>query len=155
MHLAWPNMLLGMRGRAKYDILGSGRFCPICALRKGEDALGAALARFLITAAAIPLCARFMDGVTVLDLQNALIVGAGLAVVYTVLRPLMRLILSVLNFCTLGLLSIFVDAWLVQLAPRIVENSVAFESYWWALAVAACINVARTLVDAACGDLRR
>lgn len=145
-----------MRGRAKYGILMIGRPAgPAGLFGKGEDALGAALARFLITAAAIPLCARFMDGVTVLDLQNALIVGAGLAVVYTVLRPLMRLILSVVNFCTLGLLYIFVDAWLVQLAPRLVENSVAFESYWWALAVAVAINMARTLVDAACGDLRR
>ncbi len=122
---------------------------------KGGGALGAAAARFLITAAAIPLCAEFMDGVHVMELSNALIVGVGLAVIYTVLRPVARLILSVLNFCSLGLLSVFVDAWLVQLAPRLVENSVAFDSYWWALAVAVAINAARTLVDAVCGDLRR
>lgn len=117
--------------------------------------MGAAAARFLITVAAIPLCAEFMDGVHVLEMSNALIVGVGLAVIYTVLRPVARLILSVLNFCSLGLLSVFVDAWLVQLAPRLVENSVAFDSYWWALAVAVAINAARTLVDAVCGDLRR
>ena len=43
----------------------------------------AALLRFAITVAAIPLCARFMDGVVVLDQQNALIVGGILAVVFT------------------------------------------------------------------------
>ena len=45
--------------------------------------MGAILARFVITAAAIPLCARFMDGVIVVDLANALIVGAVLAYAFT------------------------------------------------------------------------
>ena len=90
-----------------------------------------------------------------LDLTNALVVGVILAAIYTVLRPVMRLILSVLNFCTLGLLYIAVDAWLVWTAAGLVENSVAFDNYWWALAVAVIINVARTLVDAAGGDLKR
>ena len=47
------------------------------------------------------------------------------------------------------------DAWLVWTAAGLVDNSVVFENYWWALAVAVIINVARTLVDAACGDLKR
>lgn len=115
----------------------------------------AALMRFAVTVAALPLCARFMDGIIVLDLTGALTVGVILAVIFTVLRPLVRLILSVVNFCTLGLLYVFVDAWLVQTAARLVENSVTFESYWWALAAALAVNAARTLVDALCGDLRR
>lgn len=107
------------------------------------------LARFLITALTIPLCARFMDGVTVLDMTNTLILGAMLGAAYTVLRPLVRLILSVINFCTLGLLSMFVDAWVIQLTAGLVENSVTFDSFWWALAVAVAINGARILVDVA------
>ena len=117
--------------------------------------MGALLARFLITAAAIPLCARFMDGVVVLDLANALVVGAVLGAAYTVLRPVVRLILSVINFCTLGIVSVFVDAWFIQLVAGYVENSVAFESYWWAVAVAVAINAARMLVDAAKHDQKR
>lgn len=115
----------------------------------------AAVLRFLITAAAVPLCSRFMDGVVLLDMQNAIVLGLILAVLYTVLRPLVRLLLSVINFCTLGLLYVLVDAWLVQTAARLVPNSVAFESFWWALAVALVTNAARTLVDAARGDLKR
>lgn len=115
----------------------------------------AALLRFVITVAAIPLCAEFMDGVRMLDMHNAIVVGAILAVIFTVLRPIMRLILSVLNFCTLGLIYIAADAWIVWTAANYVKNSVAFESYWWALAVAVAINAARTLVDALFGDLRR
>ena len=117
--------------------------------------MGALFCRFVITAAAIPLCARFMDGVIVVDLANALIVGAVLGVAYTLLRPIVRLILSVINFCTLGIVSTFVDAWFIQLVAGYVENSVIFENYWWAVAVAVAINAARTLVDAARGDLKR
>lgn len=115
----------------------------------------AALVRFVITVAALPVCAEFMDGVHLVDMRNAIVVGAILAVIFTVLRPLMRLILSVLNFCTLGLLYIAADAWMVWTAAQYVENSVVLESYWWALAVALAINAARTLVDAVFGDLRR
>lgn len=115
----------------------------------------AAILRFLITAASIPICAEFMDGVTLINMQNAIVVGLILAVIFTVLRPVVRLILSVVNFCTLGLLYVAVDAWMVWTAVSLVENSVVFESFWWALAVAVVTNVARTLVDAAVGDIRR
>ena len=115
----------------------------------------AAVVRFGLTVAAVPLCAQYMDGVHMTDTANALLVGLILAGIFTVLRPVMRLILSVLNFCTLGLLFVAADAWLVWTAAGLVENSVTFDNYWWALAVAVVINVARTLVDAAKGDLRR
>lgn len=110
--------------------------------------MGAVVLRFLITTAAIPVCGQFLSGVKVLNLQNAILLGLLLAVVYTVLRPLVRLLLSVINFCTLGLLYVFVDAWLVQTAAGLVKDSVAFQNYWWALAVALAINAARTAVDA-------
>lgn len=111
--------------------------------------------RFLVTAAAVPLCGYLMDGVSVIDYGAAIVVGLILAAIYTLLRPLLRLILSVINFCLLGLVNIAVDAWLVWTAARIVENSVVFESFWWALAVSLAINVLRTLVDIMTGGLKR
>ena len=115
----------------------------------------AALVRFGLTVAALPVCARYMDGVRMLDLQQTLVVGALLAVIFSVLRPLIRLLLSVINFCTMGLLYIAVDAWLVWTAVGLVENSVRFDSFWWALAVAVALNAARTVVDIFTGDARR
>ena len=114
-----------------------------------------AVLRFGITVAALPLCAEFMDGVRVLDLHNALFVGAILAVIFTVLRPILRMLLSVINFCTMGLLCVAVDEGLVWTAVGYVENSVQFESFWWALAAALALNAARTLVDVITGDVRR
>ena len=111
--------------------------------------------RFIITVAAVPLCGYLMDGVNVTEYANAAVVGLILAVIFTVLRPVMRLILSVLNFCTLGLLYVAVDAWLVWTAAALVENSVQFQNFWWALAVAAVVNAARMVIDALSGDVRR
>ena len=111
--------------------------------------------RFVITAAALPLCAQYLPGVVMLDLHKTLVLGALLALAYTILRPLVRLILSVINFCTLGLLYVAVDAWIVWTAAQLVEGSVQFESFWWALAVAVLLNAARMAVDVLAGDAKR
>ena len=111
--------------------------------------------RFLVTAAAVPVCAELMDGVRAVDMSNAVVLGLLLALIYTLLRPLLRLLLKVVNFCTLGLLYVAVDAWLVWTAAALLENSVQFQSFWWALAVAAVINATRMTIDALSGGARR
>ena len=104
------------------------------------------LFNFCITVAAVPVCAQYLDGVTMITLQGALIMGAVLGAVYTVLRPFVRLILSVFNFFTLGLLYVAVDTWLVWTAARLIPNSISFASVWWAAAVSVLINAARALI---------
>jgi len=105
------------------------------------------LLRFGITVAVIPLCGHFLEGVHILNMGNALLLGAILGLIYMVLRPLTRLVLSVFNFCTLGLLNVAVDAWLVWTAASLIENSVTLDSFWWALAIALAINAARFLIN--------
>ena len=72
----------------------------------------ATLLRFGITVAAIPLCARFMDGVHMINQDNALVLGLVLAILYTLLRPFLRFVLKLPNFFTLGLVYIVLDAML-------------------------------------------
>lgn len=141
----------GYAGSGKCVIMKIGWFC----LYTGRDEMFCGILRFLVTAAAVPLCAQLMDGVRAVDMSNAIVLGLLLAVVYTVLRPLLRLLLKVVNFCTLGLLYVAVDAWLVWTAAALVENSVQFQNFWWALAVAAVVNAARMVIDALSGDVRR
>lgn len=107
----------------------------------------ATLLRFGITVAAIPLCARFMDGVHLLDPDNAILLGVVLAILYTMLRPFLRFVLKLPNFCTLGLVYVLLDAMLVNWVPKIVRNSVEIDSFWWALAVSLAVNALRLLVD--------
>lgn len=92
----------------------------------------AAFVRFAVTVAAVPLCAEYLDGVKMLDLTNAAGCGRdfGRDLHGASARDAADFIL-VLNFCTLGLLYIAVDAWLVWTAAGLVENSVVFDNYWW------------------------
>ena len=82
-------------------------------------------------------------------------IGVVLAVLYLVLRPLMRLLLSVVNWLTLGLLYVAVDAWLVWTAIGMLDGAVTVDNFWWAVAIAFAVNAARTLVGALTGSLRR
>ena len=110
--------------------------------------------RFLITTAAVPLCGYFMSGVVVTDMVQAALAGAVLAAVYTLLHPLAKLILSVFNFCTLGLLQVVADAWLVWTAAGFFREGVRFENFWWAVAVAVVINALRTGMDMVFGHAK-
>lgn len=107
----------------------------------------ATILRFAATVAAIPLCARFMDGVHLIDQNNAIVLGLVLAVVYTLLRPFLRLVLKLPNFCTLGLVYVVLDAVLVNWMPKLVRGSVEIDSFLWALAVSLAVNALRLVVD--------
>jgi uncharacterized membrane protein YvlD (DUF360 family) len=113
-----------------------------------------ALLRFAVTVAAIPLCAQYMAGVHATDWTQAAAIGAIIGVLYMILRPLMRLLLTVINWFTLGLLYVAVDAWLVWTGAGIMGGGVTFDNFWWALAVALVVNAARTIVGALTGKLR-
>ena len=111
--------------------------------------------RFAVTVAAVPLCAQYMQGVHTTDWTKAAMIGVVLAILYLVLRPLMRLLLSVVNWLTLGLLYVAVDAWLVWTAIGMLDGAVTVDNFWWAVAIAFAVNAARTLVGALTGSLRR
>lgn len=115
----------------------------------------AGILRFAVTVVGIPLCAQYMDGVHMTNWLSAMLIGVILAVLYAVLRPLVRLLLSVVNWLTLGLLYVAVDAWLVWTAVGMMGGQVTVDSFWWALAVAVAVNAARTLVGALTGSLRK
>jgi uncharacterized membrane protein YvlD (DUF360 family) len=111
--------------------------------------------RFLVTVAAVPLCALYLPGVHMTnDWTQAVMIGAILAVLYLVFRPVIRLLLKVLNWLTLGLLYVMVDAWLVWSAAQMLGGAVTMDNFWWAVAVAFVVNVGRTLVGALTGKLR-
>lgn len=116
--------------------------------------LGAIL-RFAATVAAVPLCATYLPGVHMADVAGAMLIGAVLGGLYIVLRPLLRLLLKVVSWLTLGLINAVIDAWLVWTAAFMLNGAVTFDNFWWAVAVAVAVNVARTLIGALTGSLRK
>lgn len=121
---------------------------------KGGKGMGGAILRFLVTVAAIPLAGEYMPGVHVADLSQGLLMGAALGAIYLLLRPLAKLILAVFNFCTLGLLNVALDAFFVWTAAGFFDPGVKLDNFWWALALAAAINVLRFVIDLFTGKLK-
>lgn len=103
--------------------------------------------RFAVTVAAIPLCATYYPGVHMQDLQAALLTGAVLGIFYALIRPIARLLLKIINFLTLGLIYILIDTWMVWTATNMVPEAVSVDSFWWVVAIAASINIARMAID--------
>ncbi|HNW86648.1 MAG TPA: phage holin family protein [Candidatus Limiplasma sp.] len=113
-----------------------------------------AILRLMVTVAAVPLCAQYMAGVHATDWTRAALIGLILGVLYIVLRPVVRLLLKVVNWLTLGLLYVAVDAWLVWTAVGMLGGAVTLDNFWWAVAIAFVVNAARTLISALTGRLR-
>lgn len=114
-----------------------------------------AFLRFAVTVAAIPLCAQYLEGVHTTDWTKAALIGVILAVLYMISRPLVRMLLTVVNWLTLGLLYVVVDAWLVWTAIGMLDGAVTVDSFWWAAAIALVVNIARTIIGALTGSLRK
>ncbi|MDD3411993.1 MAG: phage holin family protein, partial [Eubacteriales bacterium] len=109
---------------------------------------------FAATVAAVPLCGQYLPGVQMTDWTQAAVIGAILGALYMLLRPVARLLLKVLNWLTLGLLYVGIDAWLVWTAVSMMPDAMTLENFWWAVAVAAIVNAARTLIGVLTGTLR-
>ena len=104
------------------------------------------LFKLAATVVAVPLCVHFMPGVHAANLETALIAGGILAGLYLVLRPIARLITGVFNWLTLGLLSVFLDAWLVKLCQMAMEGQFTVDHFGWAIACALAVNALRFVV---------
>ena len=115
----------------------------------------ATILRFAATVAVIPLCATYLPGVHMQNVQGAALIGAILGGLYIVIRPLARLLLKVINWLTLGLLYVVLDAWLVWTAVGMMDGAVTLDHIGWAAAVALAVNVARTLIGLMTGSLKK
>ena len=97
--------------------------------------------RVIACAGAVPLAAYLLDGVHVANYEVAVVVGALLAVIYLILRPLARLLLGAFNFFTLGVLYVALDAWLVMLAAYLSGGLLVVDGFGWALGTALIVNI--------------
>ena len=71
------------------------------------------------------------------------------------LRPLARLLLKIINFFTLGLIYILIDTWLVWTVTGMYPEAVSVDSVWWAMAIAASVNIVRMVIDILTRSMKR
>ena len=103
--------------------------------------------RFLITVITIPILAEYVPFIRVDNLANTLLVGVVLAVIYTILRPISRLLLNAVNVFVFGVVFILVDAWAIGVVISLMPTSVAFANDYVPIIVSLCINLLRFIID--------
>lgn len=99
--------------------------------------------RYVFGTLAFPLADYLLFGLWCRDMQSALLAGACLMLLYTLLRPLANLLLIAFNLLTLGLFSIVIDTLLILLTVRLFPSSVQVQSPEWAALAALIINIIR------------
>lgn len=111
------------------------------------------LFRFCGTLVAMPLAAWLLPGVHAISNEAAWIAGVFLGVIYLVLRPLAKLLLSPFNCLTFGIVGLLVDAGLVQLAASWIRGF-TIDSFWWALATSVIVFIVREGAGRLAGSAR-
>ena len=98
--------------------------------------------RFFGCTAAMPLAAWLLPGVHAAEMAQAWMAGLLLALLYLLLRPLLKLLLSPFNCLTFGLVGLLLDAGSVLLADRWMDGF-AVDGFLWALAASLMSNFLR------------
>lgn len=80
------------------------------------------LLRFCGTVLAMPLAAWLLPGVEAQDPHSAWVAGILLGLLYLLLRPLVKLVLSPLNCLTMGIIGFLADMGLLYLATDWLEG---------------------------------
>lgn len=107
--------------------------------------------RFCGALFALPLAAWLLPGVYAENGQIVWIAGALLGLIYLILRPLAKLILSPFNCLTFGIVGFLVDVGLVSLAAAWMPGF-SIDGFWWTVAVALIVMVLRELLGSLAKD---
>ncbi len=99
--------------------------------------------RWMLGALAFPLAVFLLPGLRCPRWDVALAAGASLMLIYALVRPLAKLLAGVLSIITLGAAGLAVDAGLIVLCARLFPGEVAVDSFLWAVAAAALVDLVR------------
>ncbi len=98
--------------------------------------------RFCGCVVAMPVAAYILPGVHTANAQTAWFAGLMLGVIYLILRPIAKLVLTPLNCLSFGVLGFVVDALFVRLAASWMPGF-QVDSFLWACAASVIVALAR------------
>lgn len=90
------------------------------------------LINWLISALVIFSAAYFLDGVKVDNFTTALVVAIVLGIINAIVKPFLILLTLPINFLTLGLFTLVINAALIMLTTYIVPGF-SVVNFWWAI----------------------
>ena len=102
--------------------------------------------KFLALGGVVWLCSQYFDGISVVDFTHAVLAAFILAVVNTLLRPILEVISFPITLLTFGLFSLALTAFMVEIMDYFVAG-INVASFWWALLLGLTVSFANSAVD--------
>lgn len=104
------------------------------------------LVHWLVATVAVIVAAYLLPGVAVSSFTTALIAALVLGLVTAILRPILIFLTLPINFLTLGLFTLVINAGLVLLAARLVDGF-QVDGFWWALLFSIVLALVSAIIE--------
>ena len=105
------------------------------------------LVRWILFSLAVLFIAWILPGISISGFLSALILVVIISLINTFLRPFINFLTMPVNFITLGLFSLVINALLFMLAGFITPG-VEVSNFWWALLASLILSLLGSGIDA-------
>lgn len=102
--------------------------------------------KFLALGGVVWLCAQYLDGISVVNYTDAIIAALVLAIVNSLIRPILSIISLPITLITFGLFSLILTAFMVEIMDYFVSG-ITVASFWWALLLGVIVSLANSTID--------
>ena len=107
--------------------------------------------RLLLNAIAIYLTASLLKGVHVGDFLDAFILAVVLAILNTVIRPILVIFTIPITIVTMGLFLIVINAGVLLLAAWFVDGT-SIDGFWWAVLFGLIVSIINSILYRLAGE---
>lgn len=104
------------------------------------------LAKILVSGLAVFITAYLLPGVTIDGYITALIVGVVLALLNTIVKPILIILTIPATILSLGLFLFVINAIIIMLADNLV-GGFEVRNFWWALLFSIILSLVNSIFD--------
>ena len=104
--------------------------------------------QLIISTLAVLIASYLLPGVEIVDNNffTALLVAAVLAFLNAVIKPIMIILTIPITFLTLGLFLLVINALMILLAAKLVDNF-RVDGFWWALLFSLILSLVTSILE--------
>ena len=92
------------------------------------------------------LSAQYLEGIEVEDYTHAIIAALVLAMVNSLIRPILAILTFPITLVTFGLFSLALTAFMVEIMDYFVDG-ITVHSFWWALLLGVLVSSTNSFID--------
>ncbi|MDX1630011.1 MAG: phage holin family protein [Fulvivirga sp.] len=111
------------------------------------------LIKLLLSAISVIITSYLLDGVSVDNFMIALIVAAVLALLNTIVRPILVFLTIPITIVTLGLFLLVINAVIILITDSIIPGFVV-DGFWWALLFSIIVSILNALFQSLGNDTK-